>query len=229
MTLQWAILAAIIGHVVLISSSIPSVMDNPSGALGCFAIGLVIMGLGTGGFKANVSPLLAEQIKETRPRIITTKTGERVILDPQVTISRVFLYFYLQINLGALAGGIGMVYVERFVGFWLAYALPTFLFFFAPIVLIACKKFYILTPPTGSVLSRAFALLRLASKGCWSLNPVTTYKNLYVYTLFATFGWLRGCDSIVPISIVSRHCADLFERISKRNLRRAIKQAGDTY
>lgn len=135
-TIQYSIIAAILGHVLLICSAIPTVMDNPSGALGLFAVGLVIMGIGTGGFKSNISPLLAEQIKQTRPEVITLKTGERVIKDPQVTISRVFLYFYMMINLGALSGGIGMVYAERFIGFWLSYALPTFLFFLAPLVLI---------------------------------------------------------------------------------------------
>ena len=73
-------------------------MDNPSGALGCFSVGLVIMGLGTGGFKSNISPLMAEQIKQTRPEVITTSAGEKVILDPQVTISRAYLYFYMMIS-----------------------------------------------------------------------------------------------------------------------------------
>ena len=179
MTIQWSILAAMIGHIVLVSSSIPSVMDNPNGALGCFAIGLVIMGVGTGGFKSNVSPLLAEQIKETRPEIQILKSGERVINDPAVTLSRCYLYFYMMINLGGLAGGIGMVYAERFIGFWLAYAMPTFVFILAPFVLILCKKWYVLAPPTGSVTHRAFSLLKLASKGCWTANPVTTYKNFH--------------------------------------------------
>ncbi|KAM3413850.1 hypothetical protein BST61_g10527 [Cercospora zeina] len=178
MTIQWSILAAIIGHAILIVSSVPTVMDNPSGALGCFAIGLVIMGLGTGGFKSNISPLLAEQIPQTRPIIKTLeKTGERVVIDPQVTYSRVFLYFYMMINAGSLVGGIGMVYAEKYVGFWLSYALPTFMFFFAPVVLIFCKKHYILSPPTESVLSKAFKALRLASKGCWTANPAQTYRN----------------------------------------------------
>lgn len=179
MTIQLSILAAIIGHIILIVSSIPSVMDHPTSALGCFAVGLVIMGLGTGGFKSNISPLLAEQISQTRPEVVTEKSGERVIRDPQVTISRVFLYFYMMINLGALSGGIGMVYAERFIGFWLSYALPTFMFFLAPIVLIVCKKWYKLTPPTGSVTSKAFALLRLASKGKWSINPISTYREMH--------------------------------------------------
>lgn len=177
-TIQWSILAALVGHTILIVSSIPGVMDNEKGALGCFAVGLVIMGLGTGGFKSNISPLLAEQVKETRPKILTLpKTGERVIVDPQVTYSRVFLYFYMMINAGSLVGGIGMVYAEKDVGFWLSYALPTFMFFTAPLVLIACKKFYVTSPPTGSVLGNAFKLLSLASKGCWSPNPMRTYRN----------------------------------------------------
>lgn len=176
-TIQWSILAALIGHSILIISSIPSVMDNEQAALGCFALGLVIMGLGTGGFKSNISPLLAEQVKETRPHIVTLQTGERVILDPQVTYSRVFLYFYMMINAGSLVGGIGMVYAERDIGFWLSYALPTFMFFTAPLVLIACKKYYVTSPPTGSVLGNAMKLLALASKGCWSSNPIQTYRN----------------------------------------------------
>ena len=134
-TIQWSILFAIIGHALLICSSIPSVMDNPSGALGLFGVGLVIMGIGTGGFKSNISNFIAEQIPQTRPEVITLQSGERVIKDPQVTISRVFLYFYMMINLGSLSGGIGMVYAERYIGFWLSYALPTFMFFFAPLVL----------------------------------------------------------------------------------------------
>ena len=179
LTIQLSISAAILGHIVLIVSSTPTIMANPSGALGCFAVGLIIMGIGTGGFKSNISPLLAEQIKQTRPEVITTKSGERVIRDPQVTISRVYLYFYMMINAGSLSGGIGMVYAERFIGFWLAYAMPTFLFFLAPLVLFVCKKWYRLTVPTGSVTSGAFSLLRLASKDCWSPNPIRTYKNLH--------------------------------------------------
>ena len=33
------------------------------------------------------------------------------------------------------------------------------------------------TPPQGSVLSTAVRILRQASKGRWSINPVRTWKN----------------------------------------------------
>ncbi|KAF8174087.1 peptide transporter PTR2A [Pholiota molesta] len=123
-TICWAVVIALVigGH----------------GAIGAFCVALVVMGFGTGMFKANISPLVAEQYKRTKLFVITTKSGERVIVDPSLTTLRVYMYFYELINIGALIGQIGMTYSEKFVGFWLAYTLPT----------------------------------------VWSLNPVTTYRNL---------------------------------------------------
>lgn len=136
------------------------------------------MGLGTGLFKSNISPLIAEQYKRRRQFVSVTKSGERVIVDPAMTISRVYMWFYFFINVGALIGQIGMTYSEKFVGFWLAYTLPTAVFLLCPIVLIIGRKRYVQSPPTGSVLLKSFRLWRYAAKGRWSLNPVRTYKQL---------------------------------------------------
>jgi POT family proton-dependent oligopeptide transporter len=122
--IQAAIGIALIGHIILIISAIPAVIVHPSGSIACFAIGIVDMGIGVGGFKSNTSPLMAEQCMESVMRIKTKAKGERVIMDPAVTISRVMLYFYLMINIGSLTGSIGMVYAEKYVGFWLSYLLP---------------------------------------------------------------------------------------------------------
>ena len=171
-TIQIAILIAIIGHVVLTASAAPSVIVHPNTSIGVFSVGLIIFGIGTGFFKSNISPLLAEQTKETRMHITTTKTGERVIVDPAITNSRIFLYFYMCINVGSLVGQIAMVFAEKYVGFWLAFMLPTVLFVIAPIVLQVFKKGYRLTPPTGSVLGKFFKMFGAAMKGKWSLNLV---------------------------------------------------------
>lgn len=50
-TIMYSIGIALVGHTILIISAIPPVLKNPNGAIGCFAVGLVIMGIGTGGFK----------------------------------------------------------------------------------------------------------------------------------------------------------------------------------
>ena len=94
---------AIVGHILLTASAAPAVIANQGGSFACFIIGLIIMGVGTGGFKPNISPLIAEQLPNEQMRVITNKKGERVIVDPAVTSSRVYHYFYLFINIGALS------------------------------------------------------------------------------------------------------------------------------
>ncbi|KAG6011823.1 hypothetical protein E4U54_007896 [Claviceps lovelessii] len=158
-TLHLAIGISTIAHAILVSASAPSVIVNNKASFAAFVIGLLCLCVGTGFFKANVSPLLAEQNDDGRPRVIVRRTGERVIVDPAVTNTRVFLYFYLCINIGSLSGQIGMVYVEKYVGFWLAFLIPTALFLLAPLVLWSQKPKYKLKPPTGSVLSK---FLRMA-------------------------------------------------------------------
>lgn len=152
-TIHVAILISIIAHVILVIASIPSVIKKTDAAFGVFILGLLSLCVGTGFFKANISPLLAEQ-NQDRIRVVTKKNGERVILDPALTNARLFLYFYFAINIGAVVGQVSMVWTEKYVGFWLAFLLPTALFLLAPLVLWSQKKKYHLTPPTGSVLSK---------------------------------------------------------------------------
>jgi POT family proton-dependent oligopeptide transporter len=177
-TIFLAIGFSIVGHILLIISALPTVLDSGK-AIAPFILGVIVLGFGTGAFKANISPLIAEQYKQTKLRVITDpKTGQRAISDPNITLSRIFLYFYMFINAGSLCGQISMVYVEKYVGFWLSWLLPTIMFCFCPLVLWFCRNRYHRSPPTGSVLVRAFKLWVMAQKGRWSINPVQTRKNL---------------------------------------------------
>ena len=65
----------------------------------------------------------------------------------------------------------------KFVGYYLAFTLPTVVFLLCPIVLFIGRNRYIRSPPTGSVLASALRLFAFAARGKWGLNPVTTYKN----------------------------------------------------
>ncbi|KAJ6546212.1 peptide transporter PTR2A [Mycena vulgaris] len=177
-TICVAVVVALIGHVILIAAAVPGIIEEPDTSLLIFLVALVIMGLGTGLFKANISPLVAEQYKRTKLFVITTEDGEQVIVDPALTVSRIYMYFYLMINVGSLLGQIGMSYAEKYVGFWLAYTLPTVIFLLCPVILIMGRKRYIRSPPTGSVLATFLHLFRFAAKGRWSLNPLRTYRNL---------------------------------------------------
>jgi POT family proton-dependent oligopeptide transporter len=175
-TIVYSVIIAEIGHLILIASSAPAVLDNPNTALGVFVLGVLVMGLGTGTFKPNISPLIAEQVPIEKMRVEEQK-GELVIVDPAATITRIYNYFYLFINIGALVGQISMVYAERYVGFWLAYLLPTVMFLVCLPVLYFCKKHYVLRPPSGSVMAPAFKLFFKAIGNGFSINPMKTYKN----------------------------------------------------
>ncbi|KAI0104689.1 POT family protein [Nemania sp. FL0031] len=179
-TIHVAIVVATFGHIILIISALPPVIQKPDAALGIFSLGLIFFGIGVGFFKANISPMIAEQYEATHPRPVveTLKSGERVIKDPVLTISVIYMRYYFFINVGSLVGQISMVYAEKYVGFYLSFTLPTALFLFCPLVLITFKNKYVRRPPTGSVISKFFGLLGLGMKGRWSANPIRLWKNI---------------------------------------------------
>ncbi|EEH15989.1 hypothetical protein PABG_06076 [Paracoccidioides brasiliensis Pb03] len=176
-TIQYSIALAMFGHVIIIISALPPVIRHPEGAMGCLAIGLVVFGAGVGGFKPNISPLMVEQLKHTKMRVIE-RNGERLIVDPSLTTQRIFMYFYLCINIGSIVGQVTMVYAERYIGFWLSFTLPTAMFCICPLVLGIFHKRYVQYPPTESVLGNAVKLLKFACKGKISWNPRKTFRNL---------------------------------------------------
>ncbi|KDN44259.1 putative PTR2-Di-and tripeptide permease [Tilletiaria anomala UBC 951] len=171
-TICIAVAIASIGHIMLIINGIPHVMDNPDGALACFVISVIVMGFGTGFFKSNVAPLIAEQVAGQKQIVRVTNSGERVIVDPTLTISRLFMYFYLAINIGAVLGQVGMSFSAKYVGYWLAFTLPTVVFLLCIPVLYFGRNRYVRSPPSGSVLANALRLLRFAiRRRGWSFNP----------------------------------------------------------
>ncbi|KAF9739035.1 hypothetical protein PMIN06_005284 [Paraphaeosphaeria minitans] len=175
-TIFYSVLIAELGHTILVVSAAPSVLDKPHASLGVFIIGLLITGFGTGTFKPNISPLILEQMPDD-PLHVEEQKGELVIVDPAVTATRIYNWFYWFINWGALAGQLGMVFAERYVGFYCAFLIPLIFFLISIPILIVSKKWYKLTPPSGSVLGPAVKLLFKALGHGISINPAKTVKN----------------------------------------------------
>ncbi|KAF5023970.1 hypothetical protein F66182_3974 [Fusarium sp. NRRL 66182] len=178
-TISYALGIDIIGHIILIVSAIPSVISNSGGSLGAMIVAIIVIGFGTGGFKPNVNPLIVEQMGEQYMHVKTLKSGERVVVDPAVTIEKIYMWFYFCINVGALVGQVTMVFAEKHVGFWLSYTLPTFMLCLCPIIMFVNRNKYEKRPPGGSVLGQAMKTWFLAQKGRWSINPFTTWKNMH--------------------------------------------------
>ncbi|CAK7274676.1 hypothetical protein SEPCBS119000_006294 [Sporothrix epigloea] len=185
-TIAAALVIDIGGHIVLLLSGLPPFLrkEPPAGSLTALIMGILLIGIGTGGFKPNVNPLIVEQVSSrpggSRMHVRSDpETGERVIVDPAVTASRIYHYFYMVINIGALCGQTGMVYAEKYIGFWLAFLLPTVLLGLCPFIVWWGRRRYVRTPPAGSVLHKAVRLFLLANRGRWSWSPVKTYRQLH--------------------------------------------------
>ncbi|CCF38063.1 POT family protein [Colletotrichum higginsianum] len=170
----------LVGHFILIAAAVPPVITKPAGnSLAALLVGMITIGFATGGFKPNISPLITEQLDIEHLSVRTLPSGEKVIVDPAITINRVYNWFYLFINVGALVGQISMVYAEKYVGFWLSFALPTCMLALCPLVMWWGKGRYRAAPPAGSVLGPAIRTFLYAQKGRWSINPVRTWKNMH--------------------------------------------------
>ena len=63
--------------------------------------------------------MLIDQNPHKRPYVFTLKSGEKVIVDPEATISRILLWFYMQVNVGAFFA-LATTYAEKRIGWWLA-------------------------------------------------------------------------------------------------------------
>ncbi|MCH0629058.1 hypothetical protein JNB11_03675 [Kocuria palustris] len=167
-TIMGSAIVYIIGILILFVTSIPSITSRNT-ALGGYAAALVIIGLGTGGVKSNVSPLIADQIPRTKARIHTTKKGERIIIDPNITMQNVFMIFYMMINVGSLSV-VATTFLEHYVGFWAAYLLPFCFFFIGVFALILGKNVYTHIPVSDRIVEKTFRIAFIAVKNKFNLD-----------------------------------------------------------
>ncbi|KAF9531412.1 peptide transporter PTR2B [Crepidotus variabilis] len=194
-------LICLVGHIILVGSASPQVLQHPDTAMGLLVFSILIIGVGAGCIKSNVAPMLGEQY-QGKLRKVTLGTGETVIMSPAVTLQSVYLCayfyqvfsnqrninfvesgFYASINLGA-CGAISASFVARDHGFWVAWLIPTGIFCLVPGVLLIGKKYYVKTAPRGSVLLETIRVIRMAMAPAWSINPVNTIRAIKAPTFW---------------------------------------------
>ncbi|KAF9476780.1 peptide transporter PTR2B [Pholiota conissans] len=164
------------GHIVLVGSATPPSIAHPDAALGLLGLSIVIIGIGAGAIKANVSPMIAEQYTG-KLRKKTLPSGEVVVVSPSVTIQSIYLWFYAAINFGS-CGAISASFLARDHGYWVAFLIPTLIFLLVPFVLIFGRKYYVLTPPRGSILLETLRVITIALAPKWSINPIATIRGI---------------------------------------------------
>ena len=161
-TIYWFALIYMVGIVILFLSSLPASIEAGL-AFGGLLIAMIVIGLGTGGIKANVAPLIAEQYTRTDSFVRIRPNGEKVIVDPSLTLQRIYMIFYLMINVGSLSTLVTTP-MEKYIGFWAAYLLPLAMFVVGFCILISGRKAYVDKPPKGSVVAHCFKAMWIGIK-----------------------------------------------------------------
>ncbi|KAL4780646.1 POT family-domain-containing protein [Aspergillus varians] len=171
----WGVLVFGVAHVLMVASGAPSLLADGS-AKAPYFISLYMLSVGASMFKPNVSPLMLDQMPRTKAKTKVLSSGEKVIVDPEATTERCMLWFYLLINIGGFMA-VATSYSEKYVGWWLAFILPLFLYFPLPLILWFLRKRLVLYPPGGSDLPNVVRVLgiclssggifRIGRKGFW--------------------------------------------------------------
>lgn len=85
--------------------------------------------------------MILEQYTETKAKLRSLKSGERVIVDPSITITNIYMVFYNLLCIGCLSG-IPATYLELRVGFWATFLLTFCVFWISVLALALGRKKY---------------------------------------------------------------------------------------
>lgn len=138
-----------------------------------FILATICIGIGTGGIKANVSPLVADCASYFEPFTVSKK-GKKYRVTHAATTLKIFMIFYFAINIGSLST-IVTTSLEFKYGFWSAYLFALVFFFIGVTFFIMGKEKYVIRPPTENVIGKSFEIIFMAIKlksfaKCYHMN-----------------------------------------------------------
>lgn len=151
-----------VAHVIMTGGAAPAVLEKGQG-IAPFMVSFFMLAIGAGIFKPNVAPTVLDQYTHQREYVKTLPSGERVLVDPETTIQRIMVIYYGFINIGAFFA-LASTYAEKYVGFWLAFLLPTIIYTVVVIVFVGVKNRIVKKPPMGSELNDFFKITMICCK-----------------------------------------------------------------
>ncbi|KAM9991671.1 hypothetical protein ACTFIZ_005063 [Dictyostelium cf. discoideum] len=171
----------VVGSIVLSVTSIDGVVGekgnrSPIGII----IGLGLIAMGTGAIKSNVPTFAGDQLKSNQGNLL----------------ERLFQIFYWCINLGSLASTLLTPILRKYVGFWLAFGIPSFLLICSTIIFVIGSKFYVKRAVSESILWTTLKIMAFAIKEKFKILKSRYKRNsrgmLYTnpYTSVSGTNWM---------------------------------------
>ncbi|KAJ7165415.1 putative POT peptide transporter [Mycena filopes] len=160
-----------VGVLILFVTSLPVSLDHGAG-LGGLISAIIIVGIGAGGMRSNLSPFIGDQCTDESPtglRIAQTSKGERVIVDRELTLQRCYSIFYICANVGSLSG-VATTVMEKYLDFWAAFLLPFCSLWVVLAVLVFGRTQFVKTPAQGTILPKAMKALWLGARGGFKME-----------------------------------------------------------
>ncbi|KAA8570995.1 hypothetical protein MFRU_028g00390 [Monilinia fructicola] len=167
------------GVLLLLVTSIPRAIEAGAG-LGGLIGSFVLLGLGIGGVKSSVAPFTADQVNGNGKQLTILHTGERVVIDHDLTVRRVYSIFYWCTNIGALSG-LASTTLEKYFGFWTSFLLAFGALSFGTSVLILGRKRYQCRKPEANFRVKLLSALACAIKGGFNLDTAEPAVQLEKY------------------------------------------------
>ena len=101
---------------------------------GFLAVSLILIAIGTGGIKANLPPMGADQVEHEGPQMV----------------QKFFDWFYWFIQIGAILAFTVVAYIQQIFSFFKGYLITVISMNLATILLLVGRNYYIIPSPEGS-------------------------------------------------------------------------------
>ncbi|KAG9292162.1 hypothetical protein G9A89_005306 [Geosiphon pyriformis] len=131
-------------------------------------IGMIVLGLGD-GLQSTLYALVGEQYPHKKPFLRTLSTGEKVIVDPKITILSMYHWFYMILAIGYLAP-VFTTSIEKYHSFWLAFLVATVVFLIGSVLLLRVRGCLLKTNTKGLELWKIMLVFRMAIGHGWKLE-----------------------------------------------------------
>ncbi|GKT55655.1 oligopeptide transporter [Colletotrichum tofieldiae] len=154
------------GSALLLLSSIPVLASRSAGL---FITALVFIAVGMSGANGLLAAFVGDQYTTEDGTVVTTRSGERIVVDRARTIESIYNAYYWCINVGGLSG-LATTALELHVGFWAAFLLPLCALSLSAAVLILGRGRMTISPAQPSAIPNALRAMWLAVCAGFSLD-----------------------------------------------------------